>query len=271
MTDLAKSFECEFCKKSFSKKGNCIRHQNICNSKQTKNENQSLKDIIKEKDQELKQKDEQINFLKLMLDKYADKPTVINYNNSNNNNTVNSNNNLTIKQMVSKLDPIDFQDIKEHMDNYSNNYKDQGTKGFAKFLCDYPFKDKFFTSDFSRNTIVYKTKEQNFIRDPDSSYLINRSINENRSDILQKAIDRLNFINTKLKKSEDEDEFDEYVIKKSKLKKLICIIEDISSSQIIEDKDVSNVFRNNGINTYQQILEGDKHANNQKTINYNED
>ena len=263
---------CEFCNKSFSTKGNCKAHKETCKIKKNKDleEAVSLKDIIKEKDQELRQKEEQINFLKLMLDKYADKPTVINYNNSNNNNTVN-NNNLTIKQMVSKLDPIDFQDVKEHMENYSNNYKDQGTKGFAKFLCDYPFKDKFFTSDFSRNTIVYKTKEQNFIRDPDSSYLINRSINDNKSDILQKAIDRLNFINTKLKKSEDEDEFDEYVIKKSKLKKLISIIEDISSSRIIEDKDVSNVFRNNGINTYQQILEGDKHANNQKTINYNED
>jgi hypothetical protein len=263
---------CEFCNKSFSTKGNCKAHKETCKIKKNKDleEAVSLKDIIKEKDQELRQKEEQINFLKLMLDKYADKPTVINYNNSNNNNTVN-NNNLTIKQMVSKLDPIDFQDVKEHMENYSNNYKDQGTKGFAKFLCDYPFKDKFFTSDFSRNTIVYKTKDQNFIRDPDSSYLINRSINDNKSDILQKAIDRLNFINTKLKKSEDEDEFDEYVIKKSKLKKLISIIEDISSSRIIEDKDVSNVFRNNGINTYQQILEGDKHANNQKTINYNED
>jgi hypothetical protein len=155
--------------------------------------------------------------------------------------------------------------------NYSNNYKDQGAKGFAKFLCDYPFKDKFFTSDFSRNTIVYKTKEQNFIRDPDSSYLINRSINDNKSDILQKAIDRLNFINTKLKKSEDDNEFDEYVIIKSKLQKLICIIEDISSSKIIEDKDVSNVFRNNGINTYQQILEGYSNINNQQnTIEYND-
>jgi hypothetical protein len=263
---------CEFCNKSFSTKGNCKAHKETCKIKKNKDleEAVSLKDIIKEKDQELRQKEEQINFLKLMLDKYADKPTVINYNNSNNNNTVN-NNNLTIKQMVSKLDPIDFQDVKEHMEKYSNNYKDQGTKGFAKFLCDYPFKDKFFTSDFSRNTIVYKTKKQNFIRDPDSSYLINRSINDNKSDILQKAIDRLNFINTKLKKSEDDNEFDEYVIKKSKLKKLICIIEDISSSKIIEDKDVSNVFRNNGINTYQQILEGYSNINNQQnTIEYND-
>jgi hypothetical protein len=264
---------CEFCNKYFSTKGNCKAHKEICKIKKNKDleDAVSLKNIIKEKDQELKEKnqelkekEEQIIFLKSMLDKYSYNPTII-----NNNNTVN--NNLTIKQLVSKLDPINFQDVKEHMENYSNNYKDQGTKGFAKFLCDHPFKDKFFTSDFSRNTIVYKTKEQNFIRDPDSSYLINRSINDNKRDILQKAIDRLNFINTKLKKSEDEDEFDEYVIKKSKLKKLISIIEDISSSRIIEDKDVSNVFRNNGINTYQQILEGDKYANNQKTINYNED
>jgi len=254
---------CEFCNKSFSTKGNCKAHKTTCKIKKNKEleDAVSLKDIIKQKEQELKQKEEQINFLKSMLDKYTDKPTVINYNNSNNN-TVNNNNNLTIKQMVSKLDPINFQDVKEHMENYSNNYKDKGTKGFAQFLCDYPFKDKFFTSDFSRNTIVYKTKEQNFIRDPDSSYLINRSIKENSSEIIQRAIDRLNFINTKLKKSNDEDEFDEYIIKKSELKKLITIAEDISSCQIA-DKEVSNVFRNSGIKTYQQLIEGDSINNNE--------
>jgi hypothetical protein len=161
------------------------------------------------------------------------------------------NNNFTIKQMVSKLEPINFQDVKEYMNEYSNSYKDKGTKGFAQFLCDYPFKDKFFTSDFSRNTIVYKTNEQKFIRDPESSYLINRSIKENSSDIIQKAIDRLNFLNTQIKNS-SEDDTEEYIIKKSKIKKLISIAEDISSSEFI-DKDMSNVFRNSGLKIYQSM------------------
>jgi len=247
MTEISKSFRCEFCNKLFSTKGNCLRHHQTC-------KNKDIQDIIKKTEerlkyeQELKIKDEQIKFLQSMLDKYADKPAVINYNNSNNNTM---NNNFTIKQMVSKLEPINFQDVKEYMNEYSNSYKDKGTKGFAQFLCDYPFKDKFFTSDFSRNTIVYKTNEQKFIRDPESSYLINRSIKENSSDIIQKAIDRLNFLNTQIKNS-SEDDTEEYIIKKSKIKKLISIAEDISSSEFI-DKDMSNVFRNSGLKIYQSM------------------
>ena len=159
--------------------------------------------------------------------------------------------------MVSKLDPINFEDVKTYINSYDNNYKDQGTKGFAQFLCDYPFKDKFVTSDYSRNTIVYKTNNMEFIRDPESSYLLNRSIKENSDAIIEKAENRLDFINRKIKKADGEDEMDEYVIKKSELKKLINVAENISSSKI-NDKDVSNVFRDSGLNTYQRIIEVDE-------------
>ena len=159
MTTLNSSLECEFCKKFFSTKSNCNKHKSICKIKKIKEiENKEKTDIInqkneelKKKDYELKQKEEQITFLKSMLETYTNKPNIVNY---NNNNTVN--NNLTIKQMVTKLDPIDFKDIKEHMNNYSTSYQDKGSKGYAEFLCDHPFKDKFITTDFTRNTIAYQ-------------------------------------------------------------------------------------------------------------------
>jgi len=251
---------CEFCNKTFSKKSNRVKHQTICKQKETIDIIKQKDDVIKSKDIELKHKEEQINLLKSMLDKYINKPNVINNNNSNNNVNSNTTNNLTIKQMVSKLEPINFQDVKEHMGQYSNKYKDKGTTGFAQFLCDYPFKDKFVTSNFSRNTIVYKTTDQNFIRDPESMYLLNRSIKENSNNIIEKAIERLECVNKKLKNYQDNDEFDEYVIKKSNLKKLICLAEDISTCQI-NDKEASNVFRNNGLKTYQHIIEGEDNNN----------
>ena len=257
MTTLNSSLECEFCKKFFSTKSNCNKHKSICKIKKIKEiENKEKTDIInqkneelKKKDYELKQKEEQITFLKSMLETYTNKPNIVNY---NSNNTVN--NNLTIKQMVTKLDPIDFKDIKEHMNNYSTSYQDKGSKGYAEFLCEHPFKDKFITTDFTRNTIAYKTKEIDFIRDPESSYLITRSIKENSDEIIEKASKRLTTINTKIKKTNDEDDFDEYICKKTDIKQLIDVAENISNKQLV-DKDVSNVFKNNGLKTYQTLLE----------------
>jgi hypothetical protein len=244
-----KSFNCQFCNKTFSRKGNCSRHQDICTSKYSKKENEELKYIINLQKDELKQKDYQITFLKSMLETYTNKPNIVNY---NSNNTVN--NNLTIKQMVTKLDPIDFKDIKEHMNNYSTSYQDKGAKGYAEFLCEHPFKDKFITTDFTRNTIAYKTKEIDFIRDPESCYLITRSIKENSEEIIEKASIRLKTINTKIKKTNDDDDFEEYISKKSDIKQLIDVAENISNKHII-DKDVSNIFKNNGLKTYQTLLE----------------
>jgi hypothetical protein len=255
---------CSFCNKTFSTKSNCTKHQKICKLKNNievesmeslKDELKKKEEEIKKKEDQLKQKDEHIEFLKSIIETYANKPTIT-YNNSNNNNSINTttNNNLTIKQIVSNLDPIDFQDIKEYMDSYNNNYIDEGAKGFAKFLCDYPFKDKFVTSDFSRNTIAYKTRDVDFIRDPDSSYIINRSIKENKDEIIEKSENRLDSINKKIKTFSEGNEFDDYIVKKSDIKKHINIAENISTEKL-SDKEVSNVFRNKGIDIRQKNTE----------------
>jgi len=269
MSELNESNICHFCNKHFASKRNNIRHQNICKIKNNrelesieslKNEikqkeydiKQKEEEIIKKKDDEIKQKeeeikkkddqlrqkDEHIEFLKSIIETYTNKPTIT-YNNNNSINTT-TNNNLTIKQIVSKLDPIDFQDIKEYMDNYNNNYIDEGAKGFAKFLCDYPFKDKFVTSDFSRNTIAYKTRDSEFIRDPESSYLINRSIKENKDEIIEKSENRLDSINKKIKTFSEGNEFDDYIVKKSDIKKHINYM----FKKYNENDDIKNLLQN---------------------------
>ncbi len=263
MSELNQANICEFCKRIFSSKSNCTKHKHICKIKkiideQNKESTIILKqkeDEIKEKDFQLRQKEEQIKFLKSMLESYSNKTINVSYNNCNN-----VNNNLTIKQIVSKLDPINFKDVKHHMDNFTSSYQDQGTEGFAKFLCDYPFKDKFITTDYSRNTIAYKTKEQDFVRDPESTYLITRTLKENKEDIIDSSKDRLNFINNKIKKSKDEDDTEIYCSKKLNIKKLIDTTENIDSTKI-NDKDMSSIFRSSGVITYQNLIESKEITN----------
>ena len=264
MTELNQANICEFCNKSFSTKSNCTKHKITCKIKKNKELTDSivLKDIIKQKDEEIsknyteiKQKEEQIKFLKSMIESLSNKPTNVSYNNCNN-----VNNNLSIKQIVSKLDPINFKDVKHHMGNFTSSYQDQGTEGFAKFLCDHPFKDKFITTDYSRNTIAYKTKEQDFVRDPESTYLISRTLKENKEDIIDSSKDRLNFINNKIKKSTDEDDTEIYCSKKLNIKKLIDTTENIDSTKI-NDKDMSSVFRSSGVITYQNLIESKEITN----------
>jgi len=256
MTDLKQSSICDFCNKTFSRKDNCDRHKLRCKNKIANDKLEHIlkqkEEEIKEKDYQLRQKEDQINFLKSMLDKYADKPTIVNYNNSNNNNTIN--NNLSIKQMVSKLDPINFKDVRDHMDNFTSSYQDQGTQGFAKFLCDHPFKDKFITTDFSRSIIAYKTNDHEFVRDPESAYLITRTLKENKDDIIDSSNVRLKFINNKIKNAEDDEDVEKFCSKKMNIKKLLDTTQNIDTTKI-NDKDMANVFRSSGVVTYQNILE----------------
>jgi len=258
MTELNQGNICEFCKRIFSSKSNCTKHKHICKIKKNKELSDTivLKDIIKQKDEELsknyteiKQKDEQIKFLKSMIESLSNKPTNISYNNCNN-----VNNNLTIKQMVSKLDPINFKDVRDHMDNFTSSYQDQGTQGFAKFLCDHPFKDKFITTDFSRSIIAYKTNDHEFVRDPESAYLITRTLKENKDDIIDSSNVRLKFINNKIKNAEDDEDVEKFCSKKMNIKKLLDTTQNIDTTKI-NDKDMANVFRSSGVVTYQNILE----------------
>ena len=194
---------------------------------QIKQKDEQLKqkyEQIKQKDEQLKQKDEFIELLKSIIYKYVNKPTIT-YNiiddEIDNENDTKNNNVTTLKDTVSKLDPIDFQDIKKYIDKYNSEYIDKGEQGFLKFLYNYPFKDKFITSDFSRNTIAYKTKDVEFIRDPKGINLIKYSIKENIDDIIEKINQRLEFINNEITSCQDKYEVKKLINIKFKINKFI--------------------------------------------------
>ena len=237
MSESIKTVICDFCNKSFSRKDSCNRHQKLCKDK-------DMKKKLKEKDNELLKKDEEINFLKTLLIANKSQTTIINNNYTNNGTIIN--NTISIRDMVDKLDPIDFKDIRNHMDKFSGCYIDEGVKGFAKFLCEVPCKDKFITTDFARSTIAYKTKDIKFIRDPEASYLMNTSVKENKEEIIDKATARASYINKRIREAEDDEEREEYIVKKDDIHSLKDSAENINTVKII-DKDASNIFKISGL------------------------
>ena len=73
MSESIKTVICDFCNKSFSRKDSCNRHQKLCKDK-------DMKEKLKEKDNELLKKDEEINFLKTLLIANKSQTTIINNN-----------------------------------------------------------------------------------------------------------------------------------------------------------------------------------------------
>ena len=211
---------CNYCKKTFSTRSNCTKHQKICKIKnklqleeeikkhsekinntlsEIKQINE-LKSMIADKDKQIEHRDEQIEFLKSIIETYAKTPTTIN-NYKPINNTIN--NSFTPKEIVSQLEPVDFDDIKNFMHLFTKDYIDQGVKGFAQFLCDHPCREKIITTNHSRKTVAYRTKNMDFVRDPEATYLINRVLKENSDVIINKSEERKQHYNERLFENED--------------------------------------------------------------------
>lgn len=220
MTRNPSEYKCEMCNKYYSTKFNLQKHVKICkikieNEKQTtcigcektfnsiftlnthykkcvykklidlELENNNLKSLCETiKEEKIKLEIE----LKLRSDLPVGTTITNNYTSNNNSNT--SNNHITLRQIVSKLEPICQDEIKSSMSLYTNEYVDDGIKGFARFLCDHSCNNKIITSDNSRHTIAYRTKFDDFIRDPECLNLINNTLKNNSYEIIQRADER---------------------------------------------------------------------------------
>lgn len=262
---------CLFCKKTFSSKGNCQRHLTICKVKKLVEEqnititNQEIKEILVrdeqistlttkllEKDKristltiELLAKDEQINLLKSIIENQ--KPTVINNNNNYKNTNTNTNNTINY---ISNLEPINFEDMKEHFENnLSNKYIDKGVEGIAMFICDVPCENKFITSDYARKIVSYKTADEKTIIDPKGHILLNTAIKQNADTIIDKAEDRYQYWKNQIDDAREEDiEPDKSDIeKKNKTKKLKTIAQKAKEDITFDCSDATNVIISKGM------------------------
>lgn len=252
---------CEFCQKTYKTKYSCFKHQKICKFKIN---NQNYNEIIKQRDLQIDkleqefnkykiEKENEIKFLKELLEKQINKPTTTIIKSQTNNENCTINNKL--KQIVSNLDPVDFEEIKESMEKFTKEYIDKGLEGFVYFLCDHPCKNKIVTTDNARNTIAYRTKKQEFIRDPEANHLINRSLRENADTIIEKSRER----NTYWKEQFDEELQSEFQTKEvegiKNTDNLIKGAKNAKKNIRVRTKDVSELLKQVGNeNVYTTII-----------------
>ena len=267
---------CQFCNKQFSRSDVCTRHTKTCKIKPIKEEliNQSqvqleekskalekIEKVLEEKDREIQSKDEQITFLKGIIEYQLSKPNVNNYktiiNSTQKNTNKNSNNinikNVHIKQVLEKMETVDYNEVTNHLHLFTEKYIDQGPKGYANFLCQHPYKEKFITTDNARNILSYKIKNKEVIRDPDGELLINNSLKKNADVIIEKLKDRKNY----WKEQIDDDVDDEPPEEIKSISNLIHITNGVKNEKIIKSPDMINIMKKNGFKTIQKFIQED--------------
>lgn len=196
---IKSEIKCDFCNKIYQSLSTLNNHHKKCVHKINKDlennnefllsENKKLKDTIETLKNEKVRLEIELR-LRTEIVPVATSSTTITNNYTSNNNSNTSNNHITLRQIVSKLEPICQDEIKSSMSLYTNEYVDDGIKGFARFLCDHSCNNKIITSDNSRHTIAYRTKFDDFIRDPECLNLINNTLKNNSEEIIQRADER---------------------------------------------------------------------------------
>lgn len=263
--------KCEFCNKNFYSIYNLKTHIEKCKSKIIKTqenfylnnqkyleekvksletENLHLKNIISQYEIKAKEYEIEKKYMEEFKENFKE-----NYKEMLNrvNTTINYTSNITLKQVVSKLEPISYEDIKNSMSLFSNEYIDDGIVGFARFLCEHSCNNKIVTSDKSRNTIAYRTKFNDFIKDPECIILINNTLRDNSEEIIKKAEERRDYYRDLM---DIDDEFDTYLKRGTKIQELKKLTESSMSEKSDDNiKKISNILCNHGVKTYQKTIE----------------
>lgn len=261
---------CEFCKKQFTTKRNCLNHLNICKIKKEDEYSKNLNDIqiLKLKYQSLTSeytclKNENISLktevenLKNIIEKQHPKNTFNQINNPNI--IINTATSPSLKDLIANLEPIDFNEMKSSFENdLTNKYIDKGIEGIARFICDIPCQNKIVTTDYSRKVITYKTQEH-IIVDPKGSILLNTALKQNADTIIDKTEDRYNYWKSQVKDAKDEEiepnETD--VENKKSTKKLLHITSKVKKNVSVSPIEATNIFVMKGIeNKTSNAIEG---------------
>jgi len=229
---------CQFCKKIYSNKANCKKHKKSCKNNPL-NFNKTIDDttIIKLLKIVEEQKEE-INNLKNQIEsRQINNITIFNTSQS-------------LKDIISNLVPINFEDMKEQFEtNLSNKYIDKGIEGLARFICDIPCNNKFITTDYARKVIAYKTPQEQIISDPKANILLNTAIKKNADLIIEKAEDRYQYWKSQINEARKEDIEPDTLDLASKIhtRKLKNIAENAKNNVTIEAVDATNLIVLKGV------------------------
>lgn len=268
-TNYENTFKCIYCNKVYFSTYTLQSHYNVCKNKCVSNletklkekdeliksietENKQLKNTIIELELKAKEYEIEQKYFNEFKENYKELLGKVNTT-INNTYTQNSNNNITMKQVVSNLEPISYDDIKNSMPLFTNEYIDDGLVGFARFLCEHSCNNKIITSDKSRNTIVYRTKFNDFIKDPECLNLINKTLQDNSEEIIRKTNERKEYYRELM---DMDDEFDTYLKRGTRIHELKRLTESSLSEKPDENiKMIANVLCKHGVKTYQKAIE----------------
>ncbi len=245
---------CTFCNKDFSRLSSLTRHKKTCKVKkdyefekqkqeliqENKREKDRIiqlekeKDIEKEKDRIIQQKDDEIAFLKTLLEVCVNKPNIQTQNIQN----------ISGNQLILQLDPIDFSEIKDNFHNFDLNKQKNGMTGFAEFLCKDVFNKKIILTDSSRDIFRYNTTEKKDVRDPKGIFLLNESIRQDPEQLLSTLVKTREFL----------EECDESQDKIDKTTRAIKLIRKSKENISVHDTDFSNVVKAHALDNMNQNL-----------------
>ena len=215
------NFTCTLCKQNFSTKQYKENHEKICNNNSIINENMLLKQILKEKEEmiknlkeQTKEKDDVIKELKEEMkdkDERIERLATVAINRPNNQHINNNINNLT---------PITEDYLKEQAEYLTLDHVKNGVNGYVQYALDYPLKNKIVCTDFSRKRIKYKDGEGNLIDDPEMLKLAQKlfkAIEDKNTTLINEYIRELcenyNVLVMGPDDDMDEDEGNEYEAK----------------------------------------------------------
>ncbi len=71
------------------------------------------------------------------------------------------NNNVALQNMA----PLTDEDLRDHLENLTLNFIQEGAKGFAEFANSYPFKNRILCTDKSRKKLKYKNENGEIVDD----------------------------------------------------------------------------------------------------------
>ena len=263
-------FKCDFCDKLYNSNYYLQVHLQMCKNKSVSTietklkekdefikyleaENKQLKNIINELELKAKEYEIEQKYINEYKENYKELLGKVNTTTINNNTYTQNSNNITMKQVVSNLEPISYDDIKNSMPLFTNEYIDDGLVGFARFLCEHSCNNKIVTSDKSRNTIVYRTKFNDFIKDPECLNLINKTLQDNSEEIIRKTNDRKEYYRDLM---DMDDEFDTYLKRGTRIHELKRLTESSLSEKPDENiKMIANVLCKHGVKTYHKAIE----------------
>lgn len=124
------TYNCVYCDKAFTTKGNMKRHEALCSEK-INNETKNQPDVL-----------EMIDELKKTIDK-------------NNKNT----------NIMGDLPPVTAELLKAHLEKLTLDFIQDGAKGYAIYASNYALKDCVICTDKSRKKLKFREENGNIVND----------------------------------------------------------------------------------------------------------